>query len=167
MTASPARQNTPEPVPGWLTRFIATGFFSGYSPVASGTAGSLVGLLIYFIPGASDTRVLLPLTIAVLILGVLTSRKMERAYGEDPSIVVIDEIAGMWISLLFIRKSIIAAIAAFFLFRLFDIVKPPPARQAERLGGGVGIMLDDVFAAIYANLLLRAAGFLFPSVFSL
>jgi phosphatidylglycerophosphatase A len=73
----------------------------------------------------------------------------------------------MWISLLFIQKSIAVAVVAFLFFRLFDIVKPPPARQAERIGGGVGIMLDDLFAAVYANAAVRIVGYLFPSILSL
>jgi phosphatidylglycerophosphatase A len=73
----------------------------------------------------------------------------------DPSIVVIDEIVGMWTSLLFLPSTLTVFISAFIAFRLFDIVKPPPVRQLERLSGGWGIMLDDVMAGIYANLLVR------------
>jgi hypothetical protein len=83
-------------------------------------------------------------------------------HGPDPSIVVIDEIVGMWVSLLFLPASLPLSVAAFVAFRILDVVKPEPARWLERLPDGWGIMLDDVAAGIYANiacrLLLLAAG---------
>lgn len=139
----------------FLHLFFATGFYSGYSPLAPGTAGSLVGILIYLIPGAENLIVLIPLSILFFIIGAVTSSHLERKLGNDPSIVVIDEIVGMWVSLLFLPKQLAVYIGVFFLFRFFDIVKPPPARQAERLKGGWGIMLDDVFAGIYANIVMQ------------
>ncbi len=150
------------PKPGELTRFIATGAYSGYAPVAPGTAGSLVGLLLYCIPGMEQW---LPLTIASVLLffaGATAAGTMERIHGKDPRIVVIDEIVGMWISLLLLPKTVGIAILAFLLFRVFDIIKPPPARTVERLEGGFGIMLDDVFAAIYANIGVRIVLAVFP-----
>jgi len=146
----------------FLPRFIATGFFSGYSPVVSGTVGSLTGLIIYAIPGIEAPVIFLVLTIAVFFIGTYASAQMEKSYGDDPSIVVVDEIVGMWISLLFLPKSIAIAAIAFFAFRFYDIVKPPPARQMEKYPGGWGIMLDDVFAGIYANVTLQIIRFIFP-----
>jgi phosphatidylglycerophosphatase A len=70
----------------------------------------------------------------------------------------------MWISLFFLPKSIVIAILAFLAFRFYDIVKPPPARQMEKIPGGWGIMLDDVFAGIYANVSIRVILFIFPSL---
>jgi phosphatidylglycerophosphatase A len=89
---------------------------------------------------------------------------MERSFGEDPSIVVIDEIVGMWISLLFLPRSIATVLAAFLFFRAFDIIKPPPARQLERLKGGWGVMLDDAAAGVYANVAVQLLCFLFPQL---
>ncbi len=160
----------------FLTRFIATGFFSGYIPWASGTFGSLVGLAIYAIPGAENPIILLVLIAAGFAGGVYTSGRVAEAEGHrlsataaatksifqpgahavpDPSIVVIDEIVGMWLSLACMPKSLPAMLIAFFLFRILDILKPPPARQVERFAHGWGIMLDDVVAAVYANILTR------------
>ena len=155
--------NVKQPVP-WIARFIATGFFSGYSPVASGTAGSAVGLLFFALPGFQSPAVLGAASVAGLIIGAYVSGLMERSFGEDPSIVVIDEIAGMWISLLFLPPTIASALAAFLFFRIFDIIKPPPARQLERIKGGWGIMLDDAAAAVYANAAVRLLIFLFPQL---
>lgn len=139
----------------FLHLFFATGFYSGYSPFAPGTAGSLVGILIYMIPGVEKFFILIPISILFFIIGVITSSHLERKLGDDPSIVVIDEIVGMWVSLFFLPKQLAVYIGAFLLFRFFDIVKPPPARRAERLKGGWGIMLDDVFAGVYANIVLQ------------
>ncbi len=166
----------------FLARFIATGFYSGYIPWASGTFGSIVGLLIYAIPGVEQPLWLSLLIVLGFAAGVVSAAHVARAEGHrltktaaatkaifqpeahatpDPSIVVIDEIVGMWISLLLLPKGFVPALIAFFAFRAFDILKPPPARQLERIPDGWGIMLDDVIAGLYANivtqLLYRAA----------
>jgi phosphatidylglycerophosphatase A len=102
--------------------------------------------------------VLLQLTItaAVFVLGVWASNRAEAVFRiKDARPIVIDEIVGMWISLIAVANSIPHFICAFFLFRLFDVVKPFPARQAERLKGGLGVMTDDVVAGIYANAALQ------------
>lgn len=146
----------------FLIRFIATGFLSGYSRVAPGTAGSLAALALYAIPGFENY-----FAFAILItffFGVFAANRMEQQFGKDPSIVVIDEIAGMWISLLFISKSITLAIIAFFFFRIYDIFKPPPARRVEAFRNGWGVMLDDVVAGIYANISVNLILFIFPTL---
>jgi phosphatidylglycerophosphatase A len=81
---------------------------------------------------------------------------------EDPGIVVIDEVAGMWVSLLFLPLTPVTAVAAFVIFRIFDVVKPFPARRLEDLPGGYGIMCDDLMAGAYANLVLRGLIALWP-----
>jgi phosphatidylglycerophosphatase A len=156
--------NSPPSVP-FLTRFIATGMFSGYSPFAPGTAGSIVGLLLYLIPGMEQPLVLSIAIVLTFIIGTRTSAVMEKHFGEDPSIVVIDEVVGMWISLLFLPRGLMIGIAAFFFFRLYDIIKPPPARQLERLKNGWGVMMDDVAAGIYANATVWIIRFVFPNWF--
>ena len=156
----PALNNRPA-VP-FLTRCIATGFFAGYSPIASGTAGSLAALVIFMIPAMQTTAVLSTAIIVVFFIGIYTSAKMEHVCGDDPSIVVIDEIVGMWVSLVFLPVSIWLMLLSFVLFRLFDIFKPAPARQLEKLRNGWGIMLDDVVAGVYANLSVRLLLFVFP-----
>ncbi|HUL45263.1 MAG TPA: phosphatidylglycerophosphatase A [Bacteroidota bacterium] len=141
--------------PSLPVRLIATGLFSGYIPFAPGTAGSLLGLAVYLIPNFEQPMLSSIAILVFLFAGTGVSGIMERAYGKDPSIVVIDEVVGMWIALFLLPKSAAACIIAFVLFRIFDIIKPPPARTMESLPGGWGIMLDDVAAAIYANLLTR------------
>ena len=154
-------ERTPPSLP---VRMIATGLFSGYSPVAPGTAGSLVGLAFYLIPGFEQPVLMCSAAVAMFFLGVFASARMEEELGEDPPVVVVDEVVGMWISLLFLPKGIWIAGLSFLLFRLFDIVKPPPARRLEALQHGWGIMLDDVAAALYANVAARLALYLLPAL---
>jgi phosphatidylglycerophosphatase A len=167
----------------FVTRLIGTGLFSGHIPFASGTWGTLVGLAACLIPGATHPGVLIPMIILGFLAGVHAAGAIAAATGNalsatavkakeifqkggqqhpDPSIVVIDEIVGMWISLLFLPPTWTVFAAAFIAFRAFDILKPPPVRQLERLPGGWGIMLDDVMAGVYANLLVRLVVLFLP-----
>ncbi len=147
-----------------LARLVATGLGSGYSPVAPGTAGSLVGLALYW-PLARLAPAWVVLAIVVLFfVGVAAASSVARHAGlHDPGIVVVDEVIGMWITLVFLPFTPFTAILGFLLFRVMDIVKPPPARGFERFPGGWGIMADDVMAGIYANLVLRLAVWAMPS----
>ncbi|MBM4159876.1 MAG: phosphatidylglycerophosphatase A [Ignavibacteria bacterium] len=139
----------------FLTKAFGSAFFSGYSPAASGTVGTAVGLAIYFIPGFEQVFIILPACLIVFLLGIRAAGSMERAYGHDPGEVTIDEVLGMWISLLFLPKSLLIAFVAFFLFRILDIVKPFPARRFDDKKGGLGIMADDVICGIYTNIILQ------------
>jgi phosphatidylglycerophosphatase A len=131
--------------------FIAYGFGSGLAPKAPGTAGSLLGLIL-FIPALSfPVLVQIEIIIAAFALGVIISEKVALDLNvKDPSGIVWDEFVGMWIVLLWL-PSIEWLLPAFLLFRLFDIWKPWPVSLADRkLEGGPGIMLDDVIAGLYA-----------------
>lgn len=142
---------------------IATGFGSGYVPIAPGTAGAAVGCLglwlyIYFI-GIENYWYFqigfLLITILTTILGAIATREVEKEWGEDPSKVVIDEIIGVWISLLFLPLTWQNILLGFILFRFFDITKPFGIRRLEAIKNGWGVMLDDVLAGIYANFCLQ------------
>lgn len=98
----------------------------------------------------------LVLTIIVTLIGVFVSNKVEPDWGEDSSRVVIDEVAGMMIAVLFIPVNIYLLLAGFVLFRFFDIVKPLGIRKMEALPGGTGVMMDDVLAGVYSNIVLWA-----------
>ena len=97
------------------------------------------------------------LLVGSLAVAVYTAGVMARDWGPDPGPVVIDEFVGYLVSVAFLPHSIWIAVAGFFLFRALDIVKPPPARRLERLPGGWGIVLDDVAAGVYCQLILWAA----------
>jgi phosphatidylglycerophosphatase A len=137
---------------------VATAFGAGFSPFAPGTAGSLVGLALYWPLQMAAVPVQVAVTILTFFAGVAASSRLALRLGrKDPGAAVVDEVVGMWLSLLFLPFTPMTAAAGFFLFRVLDVFKPYPARQLEGLPGGWGIMTDDVMAGIYANLLLRAA----------
>ena len=145
---------------------MSTGFGSGYSPIAPGTAGTVVGCLMFFVlnyffpqyfPGAGlDSIYFIGLTLVFLIIGVKASAYLEKEWGEDPQKIVIDEIVGVWVTLLFVPYSLVNLLLAFVLFRLFDIFKPLYIRKFESMKNGWGVMMDDVAAGVYANLCLQA-----------
>jgi phosphatidylglycerophosphatase A len=145
-------------------RLVATGLGSGYSPVAPGTAGSLVGLLLFLPLATVSWPLQLAATAAVTLVGTLAADRVARQLGKkDPGLVVVDEVAGQWITFIALPLTPATAIAGFLLFRVMDIVKPWPARGLERLPGGVGIMAYDVAAGIYAHLLLRVGLAVWPA----
>lgn len=142
-----------------LKKLIATLGYAGYSPVAPGTAGTAVTGFAYALITMAGVRLgsaaWLVLIGATLIIGVYVSNAMEDHWGKDPGPVVIDEALGYLVTVAWLPQSLFLALAAFFLFRLLDIVKPPPARRCENLRGGWGIMADDLVAGVYGNLILR------------
>lgn len=134
-----------------IQRTIATFGFIGYLPYAPGTFGSASGLLLIMLLKPEDS-VLLMIFIAVFLTGLFTSHNAEKHLGKDSRHIVIDEFSGYLFSVLFVPKNAGYLLAAFILFRIFDILKPPPIRKIEKLvPGGAGIMLDDLIAALYAN----------------
>jgi phosphatidylglycerophosphatase A len=154
------------PEPSWFVKLFASGLYSGYIPAASGTAGSLVAILLYyFIPPLSNSHLLLLTAAVTFVLGVQASGIMEKYYGHDPAEVTIDEVVGMWIALLFLPKNILIMGISFLAFRLFDIMKPYPANRFDAMHGGIGIMMDDVVCGLYANLIVQAL--IYSHLFSL
>ena len=148
-----------------FARLVSTWFGCGLAPAAPGTAGSLAGLAIaialHEFAGFAWWHLLL-LSAILFPLSVWAATRTARELGvKDPGMVVVDEVIGQWIALAgahpFNWKSYLAA---FVLFRLFDIWKPPPVRQLERLPEGLGIVADDVMAGCYAALILWAAGYI-------
>ncbi|HTY45328.1 MAG TPA: phosphatidylglycerophosphatase A [Patescibacteria group bacterium] len=133
---------------------VSTFFGIGYLPFVPGTFGSIAGVLLFFL--MRDIRVYAAITAVILIAGFLTAGKTERALAKkDPSCVVIDEVAGMLLTLACVPPRIDFAVIAFFLFRLLDTVKPYPADRLQLLKGSAGIMVDDIIAAVYANVVLQ------------
>ncbi len=144
----------------FLEKLIGSGLYSGYSPVASGTAASLVALIIYFIPHFEQLYIIVPVSIIFFLYGIPLGTKFEKKYGKDPKQCTIDEFIGMWISLIALPKTIGIALSAFFVWRILDIIKPPPARKLEKINGGFGIMIDDVVSAIYTLLIMHVVVYL-------
>jgi len=142
----------------YMATLVATFGYVGYVPFAPGTAGSLGALALYFFArNFYGGEIELPLLVVVTVLGIWAASVTERSLQKkDPGLVVIDEVAGMLLTLLWVEASIAVAFIGFLAFRFFDIVKPFPARYCERFRGGWGIMLDDLVAGVYAALTVRA-----------
>ncbi|MBF0385404.1 MAG: phosphatidylglycerophosphatase A [Candidatus Omnitrophica bacterium] len=140
-----------------IAKIIATFFYIGEIPAAPGTIASLAGVFIY-LTLFDNPAIFIFLTVFVTGIGFVFSGKHERALKtKDPGCIVIDEVAGMMISLMFLPVNFAVLITAFFLFRAFDMFKIYPVNKMEDLGGSLGIMADDIFAGIYANLIMHIA----------
>jgi len=145
------------------TRWLTTGFGSGYAPVAPGTAGSAVGLLLFWPLAALPVPWQIGACAVLFVVGALASTQVARALGrKDPGLIVVDEIVGMWVTLVGLPFTPAVALAGFVLFRVMDVWKPWPVRSLERLPDGWGVMADDVAAGVYAHLLLRVALLVWP-----
>ena len=145
---------------------IATGFGSGFSPFAPGTAGALLAVLVWLGLSYAVSSTLLFVITALLVVvftiaGIRSANAVEPIWGEDPSRVVVDEMVGVWIPLLAAPAgNLWYTFAAFALFRLFDIFKPLGIRKMEDFKGGIGVMMDDILAGIYSLVLLIGARWL-------
>jgi len=139
---------------------IASVFYIGFIPGAPGTYGAIVTAIIYWALSQRSQRFIPELHISALclisIIGVLTAAEMERSTGvEDPSYVIIDEVAGQLVAYLFLPPNLLTIIVGLVAFRVFDIWKPFPIGKLEALGNGVGVMADDLLAGVYANIVLQ------------
>ncbi|MDP8260608.1 MAG: phosphatidylglycerophosphatase A [Candidatus Gygaella obscura] len=132
-----------------LVKLITTFFYIGYIPYVSGTMGSLAGIAIYFLVYKNIILYWVVLVI-FLLAGFIFSGMAEKIFGKkDPRFVVIDEVCGMLICLCGLKFELKPIVASFLFFRLFDVLKPPPANKFESMRGSLGIMLDDLIASFY------------------
>lgn len=139
-------------------KLIATSLGIGYLPKAPGTWGALFAMIICIVLAKYsllNNSILLFGIVIFTALGTLASYKLANQWGKDPSITVIDEVVGYWVAIVFIPFHLYTFIAAFALFRLFDIAKPFFIRKLEALPYGFGVMADDLLAGVYANLCLQ------------
>lgn len=140
-----------------LAKLVSSLFFIGYIPVMPGTFGSLAGLGIFFLV-RQHPAMYCGMVVLLLSGGLLCAGEAERLFNKkDSPRIVIDEAAGMLISLIYLPYNFGIVLAGFFIFRLLDIIKIYPARQLERLRGGFGVMSDDLISGIYTNLILQVA----------
>lgn len=141
--------------------FIAQGAYSGKSPFAPGTAGTVVGVLLYLVLKGLSPAWYLVACVLVIGSGVWAAEEAEKLLGKkDAQSIVIDEIAGYLISMVLVPSGWMYVVAAFILFRVFDVIKPWPLKRLQDLRGGVGVVLDDVGAGIYTNAFLQLASYL-------
>lgn len=137
-----------------IYKLIGSGFYSGYFPFASGTAGSLVAMLFYLIPEFSNPDIVITAIIISFFIGVYLGDYFEKIYGKDPNEFTLDEFVGTWLTFLLVPKTTPFLIGGFIIWRFFDIIKPFPANKMESLKGGWGIMLDDVVSGMYSLLII-------------
>ena len=140
-----------------IAKITATFFGIGYFPVAPGSAATAVGVVLaFFLYG--NLWAYAAVTLVLLIIGVPMSGRVEKALKQkDPGIVVLDEVVGILVALAGLPMTWPIVVCVFFLFRAFDMFKIYPINRLEALPGGFGIMLDDVMAGLYANIILRIA----------
>lgn len=139
---------------------IASGFGTGFSPYAPGTAGAALATIIwialsFFVSPITLLATIVALILVFTVLGVWSANVLEPTWGKDPSRIVVDEMVGVWIALLAATGGeLYYALIAFALFRLFDIFKPLGIRKMESLKGGWGVMMDDILAGVYSVIVL-------------
>jgi phosphatidylglycerophosphatase A len=145
--------------------FIATCAYVGYAPVAPGTFGSAIGLAVFYVVRLQRSTTVEVAAIVVLVaVGLWSATEAEHHFGGiDPGPVVIDEVIGMLVTLAFVPVNLAGVIVAFVIFRLLDVVKPWPARRLEHLPGGFGVVLDDMMAGVYGNLVMWGLVRLMPA----
>lgn len=136
--------------------FIAQGAYAGRFPIAPGTAGTLAGVLLYLLMKGLSPGIYLIVCLFLFVLGTWVAGRAEKALGRtDHPSIVIDEIAGYMVSMFMVPPAWGFLVAGFFLFRMFDIVKPYPLKRLQDRHGGLGVMLDDIGAGVYTNIVLQ------------
>ncbi len=153
------------PLKNSLILLVAEGFYSGKSPIASGTAGTVVGVFLYYFFSSLTAVWYLIVCIVIAVIGLWLAGEAEKLLGKkDAPSIVIDEITGYLVSMTLIPVSWGYMAAGFILFRFFDIVKPWPLQRIQNLHGGVGVMLDDIGAAVYTNIILQISYSYYKSI---
>ena len=140
----------------WVLPLLASGFGAGFSPIVPGTVGTLFAIPI----ALGFSKIPFPLheltILTFFFLSCWVSGKAESYWGrKDDRRIVIDEMMGFFVTMLWLPGTVFFIVIGFFLFRFFDILKPPPIRRLEKIEGGFGVVLDDVVAGIYANIILQ------------
>jgi phosphatidylglycerophosphatase A len=149
----------------FTSKLLGSFFYTGFFPVAPATFASLVFVLLYALVPGGSWLVHPVVSLVTLVISVPVARRMEKMYGEDPSCVVLDEVVGMQVVLTGATGvGPWGLAAAFLLFRLFDIAKPFPVGRSQKVGGGAGVVLDDVLAGVYARIVMVLLSLVFPAV---
>jgi phosphatidylglycerophosphatase A len=150
-----------------VSRLIATLFYIGYCPIAPGTAGSFAAMILYlFLPVSIVAHQYFWLVVLLFIpISFYFTGRAEKRMERDDKRIILDELIGYFVSILFLPRSLAIAVIAFALFRLFDIFKPEPIKSIQDLKGGLGIVMDDVLAGVYSNLILQTGYFVYKIYF--
>ena len=140
-------------------KIVSTFFYSGYFPKMPGTFGTLMGAIFYYfitVCFQPSSMQFCFITLIIILISIISSHYSIKIFNaKDPNVVVIDEVAGFFVAVLFVPFSILNLATGFLLFRLFDVWKPLFVKDCEKLGGGLGITMDDVVAGVLADVCLR------------
>ena len=140
----------------FLIKCISSFFFIGYLPLMPGTFGSLAGVGLFYLLQTGNPATYFLFIFCIILLGWIVSGRMEEQLGKkDPGCIVIDEVAGMLITLSFMPADLKIVCLGFLFFRILDTLKPYPAGRLQYLSGSTGVMIDDLIAGLYANILLQ------------
>lgn len=159
--------------PDFFSKLLASWFFTGYFPKGSGTVGSLAAFVIFLFPSMNDPMRLSIAFLIVFILGTYATIPMMKRYGGDPSVVVVDEVVGQWFTIMIVmsagywKLNLICCAVTFICFRGFDILKLQPAKYFDRKHTALGVMLDDIVAAVYGGVASIFAIILIQRLFNL
>ena len=144
------------PLRGRIALFFATFFYIGYIPLRPGTVVTVGAVGVFYVVSGFSLLSYFLFLLGFIIFSVWVSSEAEEFLGKaDPAQIVIDEVCGYLVTMLYVAPNLTNIITGFILFRFFDIAKPPPLRKLERLPGGVGIVADDILAGIYSNIVLQ------------
>ena len=148
-----------------IIKILASGFGTGYSPLAPGTTGTLLAAILYWYVIPHNFLIFFLVSIILLILSVPISSEAEKIFSkkDDPRIV-IDEVVGFWVSVLFLPYSVAVVVFAFVLFRLFDVRKPFFIKRTQNLPKGFGIVADDLFAGLLTNAVLQVGLIIYRAI---
>ncbi len=151
-----------------LSEIYVSVFYAGYSPVAPGTVGSICATLALWLlwsNGMLENQWTLPiLTVVICILGELAIEELPSKWAHDDQRIVIDEVAGIFISMIFLPISMTTLLSSLVIFRILDIWKPLGIRRMDRLNTSIGVILDDLLAGFYTNIILRSGMLLLPII---
>ena len=148
----------------FVLKLIGTFAFTGFFPIAPATFASLVFLLLYGLVPGGEVLAHPLVALVTLVLSIPVSTRLEKIYGHDAGRIVIDEIVGLQVILVAAEPTTAGLVLVFFLFRLFDIVKPYPAGRAQKLPTGLGVVTDDFIAGLYTRLVLIVVTFFYPGM---
>ncbi|MBK8230025.1 MAG: phosphatidylglycerophosphatase A [Candidatus Eisenbacteria bacterium] len=151
-------------LPPFLVRFVATFGFTGMFPIAPATFASAVTLGLFWFAPPLPLVGWIVMLVLLTVIGTYFAHQAEQLYGHDASPIVIDEVVGVLLTIAMLPHTLGVYLIGFFLFRVLDVVKPPPAYQFQSLRGGFGVMADDVMAGIYGQILLRLAVHFWPAI---
>jgi phosphatidylglycerophosphatase A len=145
-----------------LATFVATFLYTGFFPFAPATFATAVFLLFYWLVPGGEWLAHWSVLVVTTLVSIPTATIVEKTRGKDPSCVVIDEVVGIQIALVGAEPSLAGVVAAFFLFRLFDIWKPFPIHRLQSWPGGWGIVADDALAGVYSRVVLVIVSYATP-----